>query len=295
MAEIKIVKPEPVSLKNHPEIDEAWVHARVKEDPSILGLGKLILKDSERRQTKAGRLDLLLTDTEAEPERRYELEVQLGATDESHIIRAIEYWDLERRRLPQYDHVAVIAAEDITSRFFNVIHLFNRSIPIIALKMLALKVDGGMILHFVKILDETAHRIDDKEDSPPRDRSYWEGVSSKESMVVVDGLFQIAKELDGTLSLHFTQNYIVPQRGLRNWSFLQLNPKRKFVRTWVRFPDENAAKGALDRLGDAGLDPKLTKDDDETWIDFRLSPESLKTNQVVVKQVLKAAFDGYQA
>ncbi len=30
-------------------------------------------------------------------------------------------WDIERKRYPQYDHTAVIVAEDITSRFLNVI------------------------------------------------------------------------------------------------------------------------------------------------------------------------------
>ncbi len=40
---------------------------------------------------KAGRLDLLLQDAN---QRRYEVEIQLGATDESHIIRTIEYWDI---------------------------------------------------------------------------------------------------------------------------------------------------------------------------------------------------------
>ena len=50
---------------------------------------------------------------------------QLGKTDESHIIRTIEYWDIERKRYPQYDHTAVIVAEEITSRFLNVIGLFK--------------------------------------------------------------------------------------------------------------------------------------------------------------------------
>jgi hypothetical protein len=44
-------------------------------------------------------LDLLLQD--ADGNRRYEVEVQLGKTDESHIIRTIEYWDIERKRYPQ--------------------------------------------------------------------------------------------------------------------------------------------------------------------------------------------------
>ena len=30
----------------------------------------------------------------------YEVEVMLGVLDESHIIRTIEYWDVERQRRP---------------------------------------------------------------------------------------------------------------------------------------------------------------------------------------------------
>jgi hypothetical protein len=30
-------------------------------------------------------------------EKRYEVELQLGRSDESHIIGTIEYWDLERK------------------------------------------------------------------------------------------------------------------------------------------------------------------------------------------------------
>ena len=123
-------KFETFQLKNHPELTEKWVQERIAEDPSILGLGDLILKDQERMQPRAGRLDLLLQDAEAS--QRYEVELQLGNSDESHIVRTIEYWEIERKRYPQYDHTAVIVAEDITSRFLNVIGLFNGAIPIIA-------------------------------------------------------------------------------------------------------------------------------------------------------------------
>jgi len=87
------------------------------------------LRDKERIQSSAGRLDLLLQDPDTL--KRYEVEIQLGATDESHIIRTIEYWDIERKRYPQYEHAAVIVAEEITSRFLNVIQLFNGAIPLI--------------------------------------------------------------------------------------------------------------------------------------------------------------------
>ena len=72
-------KLEVISIKNHQELNERWVQDRIAEDPSILGLGDLVLKDRERFQPRAGRLDLLLQDVDSN--RRYEVEIQLGATD----------------------------------------------------------------------------------------------------------------------------------------------------------------------------------------------------------------------
>lgn len=57
---LKYFTLDQITIKNHPELDEGWVQERIAEDPSILGLGDLILKDKERRQPRAGRLDLLL-------------------------------------------------------------------------------------------------------------------------------------------------------------------------------------------------------------------------------------------
>ena len=132
---MEMLKLQAVSLKNAEGLSEKWVQKQIADDPAILGLGDLVLKDKERIQPHAGRLDLLLQDPETL--KRYEVEIQLGATDESHIIRTVEYWDVERKRYPQYEHAAVIVAEEITSRFLNVIQLFNGAIPLIALKMTA--------------------------------------------------------------------------------------------------------------------------------------------------------------
>src|SRR5713226_4844813 len=86
---MKYAKPQRIILKDHAEFNERWVQERIAEDPSLLGLGDLILKDKERIQPHAGRLDLLCQDAEAS--KRYEIEIQLGRTDEAHIIRTIEY------------------------------------------------------------------------------------------------------------------------------------------------------------------------------------------------------------
>ena len=92
---LQYAKAVKISLKDHPEFDEAWLRDIIAKDPSILGIpGDLVLKDTERIQPKAGRLDLLLQDPEIE--KRYEVEIMLGRVDESHIIRCIEYSSIAR-------------------------------------------------------------------------------------------------------------------------------------------------------------------------------------------------------
>src|SRR5205807_10479804 len=106
----------------------------------------------EHRQPMGGRIDFLMRDAEAET--YYEVEIMLGALDESHIIRSIEYWDIERQRRPHFDHRAVIVAEQITSRFFNVIRLLNRAVPMIAVQLNAFPLEEGAIgLHPTTVLN----------------------------------------------------------------------------------------------------------------------------------------------
>ena len=93
-------KLETIKLKNRAEYNEAWLQKQIAENPSILGLGELHLRAKEKILAY-GRLDILLEDSDSDNPTRYEVEIQLGDTDESHIIRTIEYWDLEpRARVP---------------------------------------------------------------------------------------------------------------------------------------------------------------------------------------------------
>ena len=67
--------------------DEYWLRDTIFEDPAILGLGDLQAVMKEKSQSQGGRLDLLLKNPE--DDSMFEVELQLGATDESHIIRTI--------------------------------------------------------------------------------------------------------------------------------------------------------------------------------------------------------------
>ena len=178
MDPLRFVNLEKLPLRSHPLLNEKWVQDRIAADPKILGLGDVILKDKERLQPRAGRLDLLLQD--AETNRRYEVEIQLGSTDESHIIRAIEYWDIERKRYPQYDHCSVIIAEHITARFLNVITLFNGTIPLVAIQMTAYRLGDQVALTFTTVMNELSRGlVEEDEVQAVTDRRYWEDRGSK--------------------------------------------------------------------------------------------------------------------
>ena len=234
---MKHVKLNRIILKTHPTLDERWLQGVVAEDPSILGIGDVVLKDRERIHPRAGRLDLLLQD--ADGHGRYEVEIQLGATDESHIIRTIEYWDVERRKYPQYDHTAVIVAEDITSRFLNVISLFNGFIPIMAIQVSAIETGDGVGLQFTKVLDTVrlGYVDEDEEVAEPTDRNYWETIrGNKRTVALADRILELARQLEPKATLSYNKYYIGLWVEGRPFNFVVCRPQKNACRLEVWLP-----------------------------------------------------------
>ncbi len=226
---MQYVKPERIWLKNpHPELNEKWVQDRISEDPSILGLGDLVLMDTERKQPSAGRLDLLLQDSKTD--HRYEVEIQLGATDESHIIRTIEYWDIERKRYPQYEHSAVLVAEDVTSRFLNVVSLFNGAIPLIAIQFQALKIGDYISLVFTTVMDVLVRGDEDEEPQTPADRTYWEQRGSKATVSLADQLIGMIRGFAPDVEPKYNKYYIGLSQNGRVNNFIALIPQKNRLR-----------------------------------------------------------------
>lgn len=242
----KFIKLEEVSLKNHPELNEKWVQDVLCKNPEILGLGNLQVKDKERIQPHAGRLDLLLQ-SDDDSNTRYEVEIQLGKTNESHIIRTIEYWDIEKNLHPSYDHVAVIIAEDITSRFLNVISLFNKSIPLIAIQMKAVKIGEDISLIFTQVVNLMPIGIEDEETNiEPTDRNYWENRSTKKMMDIMDELLKIVQSVAPEYQLNYNKHYIgLSKDGVAN-NFVHFKPKKQWVALLAKIPQSDELSGELD-------------------------------------------------
>ena len=279
---------ERFSLKNHPDFSEKWVQELIANDPAILGLGDLVLRDRERVHPRAGRLDLLLQDPETK--RRYEVELQLGSTDETHIIRTIEYWDIERKRYPQYDHCAVLIAEDITSRFLNVVSLFNGTIPLIAIQMQALKIEESVTLVFTTVMDELSRGyIDEDEDAAaaPTDRPYWEKRGSKATVGLADQLLTLLKELDPSLELKYNKFYIGLSKDGRPYNFISFRPGKNQIDFELNLPQSDD----LDiKIEEAGLE---TLEYDKRWGRYRLrlTKDDVKSKGPVLKELARTAYE----
>lgn len=271
-----------------PDINEKWIQEYIARDPKVLGLGDLILKDKERRQPHAGRLDLLLQHPDLN--KRFEVELQLGKTDESHIIRTIEYWDLERRNYPQFDHCAVIIAEDITSRFLNVIQLFNGHIPIIAIQMSIYEYENKLAIIFTKVLDKIEYSIeDDDEIVIPTDRNFWMEKGTKETVEVVDDIYEIIREIDADTSLKYNKYYIGLSKNNIAFNFTQMEARKKDVLLIFRYEKDNEID-------------KIISENDFEILDYyvpynqyriKLSKKEVKEKKDIIKDLLQKSYEYY--
>jgi hypothetical protein len=277
------VKSKPISPKLIGGEDK--IQEIIANDPSVIGLGSdLKWIEREKKVFGGGRLDILL----AEPgnKTRYAVEIQLGNTDESHIIRTIEYWDLLERTNPTYDHVAVIVAEHLSGRFFNVIRLFHERIPLIAIQMMCIEVEGKATLAFTKVLDlspEQSGLETESSSSGKEVEAGWRNYAGPKIMQVVDEIFALAKEIDKDLRLNFTQSYVAINRGASRSLSTIIYPQKKQVRIGlysVESPDD------MEKLfQDAGVDASMNS----SWgpYSFAIRPDEFEKRKGLLRDLMR--------
>lgn len=204
----------------------------------------------------------------------------------------IKYWDIERKRYPQYKHTAVLIAEDVDSRFLNVIHLFNGFVPLIVLKMTAYEINDGIALTFSKVLDEVNLGLVD-EDEPivtPTDRAYWENRSKINMLEFTDQLFALIKATNPDVELKYNKHYI----GLANagvaTNYCEFVPRKESVT--MAFKISQSAE-LTDRLDKSDFEV-LTYD--SQWGQYRLKMKSMPSGEDkdLLIELIKIAMDNYR-
>jgi len=248
--------------------DENWLQEQIAANPSILGLGDLEVVHREKQQSSGGRLDFLLEDST--DGSMFEVELMLGATDESHIIRTIEYWELERHRWPKRSHTAVLVAEKINRRFFNVIQLISYAVPVIAVQANLIEADGKRLLHFTTILDAYQEPELEERTSPEIvDENYWQAKAAW-TLAHAKTIQKIFSRVLGEIKLRFNKHDIRLLRDGDEYVILDGRKSGKSsFRIWLNNAEIPSATAMLDN-GHIPYDVKPFHKDPE-WQAIRLT------------------------
>ncbi len=271
-------------------LDEKWLQERIESDPNILGLpGSLRVVERERLQSSGGKIDFLLEDTD--DRAMYEVEVMLGQTDEAHIIRTIEYWDLERRRWPKRRHTAVLVAESINRRFFNVVQLLSESVPMVAIKVSLIEVNGEPSLHFTTVLDHYQEPDGNTSVTNVEKGEIWWQNKAPWTLAVAQTFLQLTSSLFTDPKLTFKEDYIrLLERDKFRFAFGGKRPSsQSTVYFYPRNEDVPKVKEALEGGGfTVKFDPS-TRTCKEASV--KLDSESVERERKVFQEIARLVKD----
>ena len=260
------------------EFTEVWLQNQICNNPSILKLGDLEFVTREKVQWKNGRLDILLKDPD--DDRMFEVEVMLGTTDEKHIIHTIEYWDNEKRKYPQRQHFPVLVAESFDRRFFNIIHLFSQTIPLIAVQVNMVEVNGIKSLHFSKVIDayqepeeSEVSTFEDHDETSWNNKALWTVEAAKT-------LVEIVKDIHPNAKLHFVKNYIAIDINSEQRIWIKRRRENKSqLRFWFNDKDRPTAIELLDKA-------EISNVQNNEMLYVTMDSHSLKSNEAVIKELV---------
>ncbi len=280
---LELKKVAPVELRSV-GLDERWLQDQIRDDPTLLGLGELEIAGREHRQPTGGRIDFLMID--AEGETYYEVEIMLGALDESHIVRSIEYWDIERQRRPQFEHRAVIVAEQITSRFFNILRLLNRAVPMIAIQLSAFRIDNVIVLHPVTVLDVVEEIADDGVDGEQADRAYWEKKSDPASLALIDKIVSSLRTDTIQPKLNYNRHSSIAL-ATTGYYFCWFGPRKLAGYCHVEFRvGSGTRESILSSLQEGGIDASPRRTDN---VSFSITTKGLEEHSTIILDALRRA------
>lgn len=259
--------------------NEFWLRDIIYEDPSILGLGDLQTVTKEITQPQGGRLDLLLKNPA--DDSMYEVELQLGATDESHIIRTIEYWDNAKKMWPKRSHTAVLVAEKITSRFFNVVHLLSMAVPVIGIQANIIQIGDAKALHFTKIIDSYEEPEDEEQAQPTYDEKHWVD-NYPGAMECARWYRELLSRFYGDIPTKYFESYISFTVGgiARVWVGKRKNDRALFE---VKYVEQDITE-ATDYLNKEGI---AFGTRGNKYLTFNVNLEQLKDKQLVHEWIVQ--------
>jgi hypothetical protein len=149
----------------------------------------------------------------------------------------------------------VIVAEEITSRFFNVIRLLNRAVPLVAIQLSAFKINNDVVLQFIRVLDTSEFNPNgdgEEPESPATNRAYWETRTKPEILSVVDACCSLVPTAHGEPQLSYNKSHIA--LGTSGYLFCHFFPRKaSHCAIWVKVGAAER-QAIIDKLEAAGLE-----------------------------------------
>jgi len=258
-------------------MDEYWLQDYIWNNPSCLGLGDLEPIAKEKRQTSGGRLDILMKGSD---EELYEIEVMLGETDETHIIRTIEYWDIEKKKRPKRQHTAILVAERINTRFYNVINLLSHSVPIIGIQANLYKNNNSVSQVFTKIIDSFEEPEIEEENGATYGAEYIQKSFPETAEVISSVLSIVGETVSDTRVNYIKKGASIFINGTRKIIIVRRGKKQSSIAYVVS--DEDRSK--IEELLDAS---SISYDYKNGKIRIWLDNTSLNSNIEVHREIIK--------
>ena len=194
---------------------------------------------------------------------------------------------MEKRRYPQYDHIAVLIAEDITSRFLNIISLFNGVIPLVAIKMSLVQIQNQFTLIFTTVLDQrVGFSTADEEAQEVTDRAYWEKKGTKFTVAMADELVELLKKIDPEIEPKYNKFYIGLARNAKPFNFVIFRPKKQAIRVELRLQKSDEIE---EKLENAGVEVMEYSSRDRRYR-IRLSKGDITKHQALLNELFMLSY-----
>ena len=167
------------------------------------------------------------------------------------------------------------------------IKLFNRSLPLIAIKLQAIRVGEQIGLIFTTVLDELRRGLPDDPPPEPKDRAYWEKKASPKTVQLADRLLVLIHSFAPEFQLNYNKYYIGLALNGRAINFVTFQPQRSAIRLEIGLPKDEATSTKLEKaeLEVLGYDAQFA------YYKVRLSAEDVEKHQELLCGLMKEAYE----
>lgn len=180
----------------------------------------------------------------------------------------------------------MIVAEEITARFFNVIRLLNRAVPLIALQLSAFPISKDeVIVHAIKVLDIYEEAEPEEEEGGAQvDRRYWERRASAASLQALDAVVALVNAEVGQARVTYNKGHIALGTSGRN--FCWFHPPREASHCHVRVrTSADSREEQMRAFDDTGLYVRAFQ---RELITLKLAVRDIETHREQLVALLRA-------